>query len=208
MRIVCITGTDGAGKSTQIAELGSALGERGLTVRAVSIWDGLTSEAVRDRLAFQSREQVYRYLEVLTPLSRTYFLFHALRLSLDLAADGQSDILLLDGYWYKYYATEVAGGVDAEAVRAMAAGFPVPDRTFYLKVDTRDAALRKQELTAYERGFSEADRFTSLQTESQRALESLAAELDWRVVDGKGEVAQITAELLAELLREDGVHDR
>src|SRR5262249_29002208 len=42
-RIVCITGTDGAGKSTQIAALTTAFDSRGYSVAHVSVWDAFNA---------------------------------------------------------------------------------------------------------------------------------------------------------------------
>ncbi|WP_187288066.1 dTMP kinase [Segniliparus rotundus] len=197
-----MTGVDGSGKSTQISALARAFAEQGRAAGRVSIWDGLSSERMRGALAFRSREDVYRYLGMLTPAARAYFLFHALQVSMDLAVAGVWDVLLLDGYWYKYYATEVAHGADREAVRAMALGFARPDRTFYLTVDPAVATARKACRSDYESGYGDARRFLDFQRRSQTLLDALAREHRWTALDGRSEPEQITRTIFGELQKE------
>jgi phosphohistidine swiveling domain-containing protein/thymidylate kinase len=182
-RIVCVTGTDGSGKSTQIAALAAAFECRGRTIARVTIWDAFDDAVIRDRLPFASREAVYRYLEVLTPSSRAHFLFHALALAIDLAASRGADILLLDGHWYKYYATEVAHGGDPVTLRALTSGFPEPDWIFHLEVAPDEALQRKEIRSDYESGYGDDREFVSFQDRAQAALSELATELGWIAID-------------------------
>lgn len=202
MKVVCVTGVDGCGKSTQIAALTKMLDERNHTVQHVSIWDGLSSKPIREALPFPSRIHVYRYLRILTPKARAHFLFHALQVSLDLAARNVCDVLLIDGYWYKYYATEVAHGAGQADVRTMASSFQRPDRTFYLSVPPDEAFARKVRCTDYESGYGDGQQFLHFQRRSQFVLDALAAELKWTVLDGHGAPERITQTILEEILDE------
>jgi thymidylate kinase len=149
----------------------------------VTIWDAFDDAVIRDRLPFASREAVYRYLEVLTPSSRAHFLFHALALAIDLAASRGADILLLDGHWYKYYATEVAHGGDPVTLRALTSGFPEPDWIFHLEVAPDEALQRKEIRSDYESGYGDDREFVSFQDRAQAALSELATELGWIAID-------------------------
>jgi thymidylate kinase len=205
VKFVCVTGVDGSGKSTQISALAQAFAAQGRAAGRVSIWDGLSSERVRGALAFRSREDVYRYLGMLSPAARAYFLFHALQVSMDFAVAGTWDVLLLDGYWYKYYATEVAHGADQEAVRSMALGFPRPDWTFYLTLDPSVSTARKALRSDYESGYGDARRFLDFQRRSQTVLDALAVEHQWTALDGCSEPDQITRAIFGELQKEGTV---
>lgn len=204
-RIICITGGDGAGKSTQIDSVAESLTQAGYSCGAVSIWDGLRDSAVRDRLPFESAEQVYRYLHMLTPSSRVHFLYHALQLAIDLTVRKDADIVLLNGYWYKYFATEVAHGGDRNVLRALTAGFPEPDRTYYLDSSAADALARKPRPSDYESGYGGEGEFLDFQNRSRQVLEDLATELDWVRIDGGLEATVITDAILADLTERGGL---
>ena len=203
-RIVCITGTDGAGKSTQIAALKTAFDSRGYSVAHVSVWDAFNAGGLRDRLPFASRESVYRYLKVLTPSSRAHFLFHALQCAIDLAVATDADVVLLDGHWYKYYAMEVAHGGDPVFLRALTSGFLEPDATFHLEVAPDLALRRKDRCSDYECGYGNDRDFVAFQRRSQTALRELATEFGWRRIDATMPAEAIT-ELILQLLAEEGV---
>jgi thymidylate kinase len=201
-RIVCITGTDGAGKSTQIAALTTAFDSRGYSVAHVSVWDAFNAGGVRDRLPFASRESVYRYLKMLTPSSRAHFLFHALQCAIDLAMATDANIVLLDGHWYKYYAMEVAHGGDPVFLRALTSGFLEPDVTFHLEVAPDLARRRKDRCSDYESGYGNDREFVAFQHRSQAALRELATEFGWCGIDGTMPAEAIT-ELILQLLAEE-----
>ncbi|MBF6463165.1 aminotransferase class III-fold pyridoxal phosphate-dependent enzyme [Nocardia puris] len=201
-RLICIAGGDGSGKTTQIARLAAEFEAQGHSVAAVTIWDAFLDPKVSSKLPFGNPSEVYAYLKVLSPLSRAHFLFHAMQLSFDLAADRGADTVLANAYWYKYYATEVAHGGDPQVLRKLAAGFPEPDRTFYLTVSPQDALGRKQLRSDYESGYGDEQVFLDFQERSHAALEDLAAEFAWVRLDGTQPQADITKAML-ERLRED-----
>jgi thymidylate kinase len=131
--LIVVTGPDGSGKSSLIAELIRQFnlkhGEGFAT--STSVWDSmLTFKAFK-------KEDVEKYLDGLTGSARTLFIFHALSQSLNTAQSGKSRVILSDSYFYKY---------------AACAGFPKPDFTFFLDVSPEEAASRKDKVTQYEGG--------------------------------------------------------
>lgn len=149
--LVAVTGPDGSGKSTAcssamsllVAKLGPG------AVAEVSVWDALRP-LPGIQTPFGSRREAEAYLASLDGPSRTLFIFHALRRSLQLGLASDAQVLLLNGYWYKYAVSELGYGVDEEVVRGAARAFPAPDRVFFLDVDPETAWERRRVSTARE----------------------------------------------------------
>ncbi|MFI9411497.1 dTMP kinase [Nocardia gamkensis] len=202
-RLICLAGGDGSGKTTQVARIAAEFEAQGHSVAAVTIWDAFLDPKVSSKLPWGSPAEIYGYLQLLTPLSRAHFLFHAMQLSLDLAAERGADIVLANAYWYKYYATEVAHGGDPAVLRSLAAGFPEPDRTFYLAVRPQDALSRKRLRSDYESGYGDEESFLAFQQRSHEALDALSDELGWIRLDGTAAQAEITSAVLTQLREDD-----
>jgi thymidylate kinase len=146
--LIVVTGPDGSGKSSVIAEMIRSLNLKhgeGFAVSA-SVWDSM--------LAFKSfrKEDVEKYLGGLSSPSRALFIFHALSNSLNMAQSGKARVIFSDGYFYKYAATELAYGVDPEAIRGACVSFQKPDYTFFLEISPEEAFARKEKVTHYEGG--------------------------------------------------------
>lgn len=140
--LICISGGDGSGKSTQVAALEKQLTDRGIHTATATIWDPFTDPFVAERLPFRTREDVFAYVRILGPGARGYFLFHWMRLAFDRALAHSPNILLINAYWYKYFATEIAHGADPKTLRACTQGFPTPHHTFYLRITPETALSR------------------------------------------------------------------
>ena len=202
-RMICVAGCDGSGKSTQIASLAAIFEQDGQSVAPVTIWDAFGDPVVSAKLPFGRPSDVYAYLRILTPLARAHFLFHAMHLALELATSRGPDVVLIDAYWYKYYATEVAHGGDPAMLRALAAGFPEPDRTFYLAVSPRAALARKARRSDYESGYGDERDFLDFQQRSREAIADLSSEFGWIELDGTAEADSITAAIVDRLAKDD-----
>ncbi|WP_280302771.1 dTMP kinase [Nocardia abscessus] len=186
-----------------MARIAAEFEAQGHSVAAVTIWDAFLDPKISSKLPWRNPAEIYGYLQLLTPLSRAHFLFHAMQLSLDLAAERGADILLANAYWYKYYATEVAHGGDPVVLRSLAAGFPEPDRTFYLAVRPQDALGRKRLRSDYESGYGDEESFLAFQQRSHEALDALSDEFGWIRLDGTAAQAEITAAVLTQLREDD-----
>jgi thymidylate kinase len=133
--IICVSGADGSGKSTLVGELAKALSISSV----VTIWDLMADP--RARPIFSSKDQLQAFLGVLQPESRSLFLMSCLKAAMDRAPDG---LILVDSYWYKYLANELALGADAVRLRGVSALFERPTLTFHLELAPVVAAARKQ----------------------------------------------------------------
>ena len=147
--VIVVTGPDGSGKSTLCARLREELGSAASPnkVAQVSVWDAMAASGL-----FADRRAVGAYLDDLDGPPRTLFIFHALSRSIDLALRGGAEVLVVEGYWYKYAVTEIAYGVEERFVEAAASAFPRPALTIRLDVGVEESWDRKGEATAYERG--------------------------------------------------------
>jgi dTMP kinase len=148
---------------------------------------------------------VDKYLSILHPTSRALFLYHCFHEALELAKKRGADVILLNAYWYKYYATEVAHGGDRALLRQLAGLFPEPSLTFYLDVDPGEAFARKAMLSGYETGFASPrsrDAFVAFQDTAHGVLDGLAKELGWVRLDGRTPMARLTEAMTDRIMKE------
>jgi len=144
VKIICVSGADGCGKSTLLARLAEAL--PGATV--VSIWDLMRDP--RARPLYATKDQIQTFLGALEEESRALFMMSYLRAAMDRAGDG---VVLVDAYWYKYLANELAMGASPARLLPLTALFEKPLLTLHLELDPAIAAARKQGVfSAYECG--------------------------------------------------------
>src|SRR5207249_1953291 len=160
----------------------------------------------KGKIIFDEPAQVDRYLGILHPTSRALFLYHCLHEALVLARRRDADVLLLNAYWYKYFATEVAHGGERALLRELATRvFPEPAVTFYLQVAPEGAFARKVTLSGYETGFAKErskEAFVRFQRVAQAELDRLAGELGWIPLDGRAPVAELTGVLSERIAKE------
>lgn len=159
-----ITGLDGTGKSTLIRNLL----QRGMDASVATIWDGMKKSP------FKNREQIDAYLSTLSSRSRLLFLTHALVEALDRSHGHGRETLLFNGYYYKYFASELAHGADQGLVRDLSKLFPEPDSVLLLTLPPGECFHRKVSLSGYECGFRRPGRpsFVAFQEKTGEWLES------------------------------------
>ncbi|MEM6348514.1 MAG: hypothetical protein AAF927_31820 [Bacteroidota bacterium] len=180
-KLICITGGDGVGKSTLV----DALLQQIPDVYEADIWDLLKSPT--ESLPFQSKRQIDDFLCALTPDSRLLFLGHALIWSIDTAMASDKSIILLNSYYYKYFATELALGADLALVHALGERFPRPDLVIHLDLALREAVKRKKVLSRYECGLSDKPSPESFLTFQAKALAQWEQfdQKDWHHLDAR-----------------------
>ncbi len=191
-KIICITGIDGAGKDT-LLEL---LSENLKSVTIVDIWDIL--DQTNENQLFKSKKDIDDYLCSLSPDSRLLFLAHALKFSIDKALLSTNKYILLNAYYYKYFATELSLGASPELVKQLSKQFPDPDITFYLDVDVSITAERKKRFSRYECGLVENPNKSSFINAQTKAKEewSLFDSSKMITIDASKSPEQIFVEVL------------
>jgi dTMP kinase len=148
-KLIVITGADGTGKTTLIKQLATKY----KSCYCANIWDLL--QQTNNTLPFKSKKDIYAFLCALTPNSRLLFLAHALRYSLDKAMQADEEIILMDSYYYKYFASELALGADSILVKSIIDSFPKADLVIELTLPLAEVLKRKTTFSRYECGVAE-----------------------------------------------------
>jgi len=175
--IICITGPDGSGKSTLVSHLVATLPN----AIEVTVWDALNNG---DVALFSSKKDIDQYLCLLSPDARLLFLAHALKYATDKALLSNKEIIILNAYYYKYFASEAVLGANEGLIHTLASTFPTPDTTIFLSLSPAISAVRKSQLSRYECGCKEptVENFIDFQKKAMLAFEAYI-QPDWLVLN-------------------------
>ena len=200
-RFISLEGGEGVGKSTQLAALAEALGNRGLTVLVTREPGGSPgAEAIR-KLLLEGDETRWnpRAEALLFAAARSDHVEQTIRPALDRGEWVLSDRFLDSSLAYQ----GAAGGLGIDAVRDLhrfGSEDTLPDRTLILLLDDREAAAR-----ARHRDGGSGDRIGSRPASYHAAVDAgfrtMAEREPNRVnlIDASGPAASVTARLLAAL---------
>ena len=160
----------------------------------VSIWDPMK------RGLFQSKKDIDKYLCSLSANARIQFLSHALTEALDMGMKSGKEVLLLNGYYYKYFASELVLGASLELVKGLIASFPKPELVIQLELDEKTAAVRKINYSSYECGLKESSEsnFTSFQKEVNKEW-SKFDQTNWVKISALNKPEQVVDEVQNEI---------
>jgi dTMP kinase len=152
--LIAVYGNDGAGKSLLVRRLAQQLQADGKRVQVIDKWDILQAQLHPDCASFLIDDLPALRVAIarMQPLPRLLFLFWTISTAMQ-RIDREADLVLLDGYWMKHAAAEIALGQDPALVLALARAFQVPELQLYLDVTPAVAFERKRgALTPYECG--------------------------------------------------------
>ena len=188
-KIICITGADGTGKSTLI----NSLREKNSSIVVSEIWDALEGNKL-----FKSKRDVDNYLCTLTPESRLLFLAHARKYSIDKVLGSDAPVVILNSYYYKYFATEAALGATSNLVEILIAAFPKPDVVLRLVLPISESVKRKTVFSRYECGLADIPSSVNFCTFQAKALMmwNVFDQSDWHEIDSGDSKEKILTQAL------------
>jgi dTMP kinase len=188
MPLIAVAGCDGAGKSTLVRNLASALAAQGHDVEVLDKWDIYDAQRYPE-CAFLGgdQDQLKRGVAAMDGVARALFIFWMISLTLKpLRTAAAGKIHLLDGYWMKHAAAEILLGCPPGVVLAAVDALPEADLTFFLDVAPGTALGRKPRRSRYEcgrdRDGSQAA-FASHQAKVGSMLSAWARKRDWIRID-------------------------
>lgn len=201
--IIAIDGPDGAGKSTHVAMLEGWLQEQGVPCSVVSKWD-VFDPALHPEARFlrgtELRELRVCVAEMPTPARSLFIMWLYAEAAARAIRLAGPRVVILDGYWLKHAAAEVAYGCDPKLMDALRDSMGFADVVVYLDVTPEEALLRKAgELTPYECGLDPArgpEKFLAQQTAIRNRM------LEWAERDGWLRIAASSVEAEQEEIRE------
>lgn len=210
MKLIVVTGPDACGKDTQTELLNDYLKQNGYHSQRLSIWDSFQDfHGVGDPQTLQ--KVVQTFLLRFSGESRSLFLTSCLKNSLAKILPS-TEIAIFNGYFYKYWASELSYGVDpilwSERLKGL---FPQPDLTFFLDCPPDVALLRRERWSDYESGLASGikghEPKPNLQTFQKRTYQNFKSILptisQLKMIDGilsKTDVHQKIVESLGKIL--------
>lgn len=194
--ILCLTGIDGCGKSTQLRRLAGRLAsERQLKAVILSVWDISRNSRYQSHPFISDKAAIYTYLASLHGGARMTFIVHALLESMELLLEEKPDVILADGYWYKYLFSEHLHGLPIEWLMKTVTGFPPPKRVILLDLPPEKSWERKPLLTPYECGMKKPGKqtFLSFQTKLRDVLIAYFEQNKLPVIEAHHQEDEVTA---------------
>jgi thymidylate kinase len=150
MKLVAIVGADASGKDTQIAKLKAHLEALGKRVQVISIWDSLAEfVSISDKKIL--KQTVETFLLNFEAEARSFFLLSCLRNS-ESKIKTDCDYIFLNGFFHKYWASEISYGVDSTLWENNTPFFRKTDSVIYLRTSVEICLKRKEEWSNYEQG--------------------------------------------------------
>ncbi|MFA5897614.1 MAG: hypothetical protein WC829_00740 [Hyphomicrobium sp.] len=204
--LIAIVGSDGAGKSTAAAALTAELRQRGTHATVLDRWDILNNPGHYPTATFLRAQsgEIREGLIEMRQVPRFLFLMWTISLAVTRAESHRSHVFVMDGYWMKHAASEIAYGLDATWTENVVAGLRRPDRVFYLRLDPDLAWSRKQrgQVVPYECGMDATcsyGSFLSHQRKITAQLDLWSARDNWTTLDAARTSPEVTADLLDRL---------
>lgn len=203
-KIITVTGPDGAGKSSVCSLLADSLLPRTIVV---NIWDSLEQSPF-----YPCKSCIHTYLKENDPLSRSLLILHGIAQSLHKALSQRPDIILIDGYWYKYAVTETALSGYTKQFELALNVLPKAHVTFFLNAQPTTTINRKKYLSAFELGLTEnaspPAQFLKFQGQVYQAWQQLRTRNpDWHEIDTQNIDAPKAADIIYQIVnKENFIH--
>lgn len=186
---IVVTGPDGSGKSRVIKEWLEKLRGEGIQAVGFSIWDGLATQK-----QFGSKGEALAYLMGLQGWARVHFLLHGLAILSQLIEKAQAEVILVDGYWYKYYLSESLYQPELSLSPSSFEYCVVPDQVLYLETSLEQVMCRKSSWSRYECGGKASSPFHFIHFQKklrEQWREWVKAHESWERVNGDVALDQV-----------------
>lgn len=201
MKVITIIGADACGKDTQINLLKEHFSATGKSVQVVSIWDSLSDfQEIEDKKTLQ--KVVETILLRYEPHARSFFLLACLKNSIS-KVKNETDVVLLNGYFHKYWASELTYGVDSNIWANTINSFLKSDSYIYLNTPVQICLKRRTKWSNYEQGAGKKinhNQFTleEFQTNLHQNLDRIISSMKERVhqIDGSKSEKEVFTEIL------------
>lgn len=199
--LINLVGPDGCGKTTQIEKLSQWIQrDYKITPRIVVKADIFDLDRFPECRFFgcDYPTLAHELLPLMKRESRAMWLFYMLAVIICHYPPQENEIILLDGYWHKHYATELAFGLDETWLKNTCAFFPEPDLTYMLDIAPQDTVVRKHERHPYESGCDfnrSAHSFEAHQKKVRRVLLDMAQEREWTIIDANRPIDAVYEDL-------------
>lgn len=202
--LIAITGGDGAGKSIVVRQVVESLRERQVAARRIDRWDILQNPCY-PTASFLGADLESIRMSMLGMPAVPRFLFFLWSVALSVSTDFHgTEPAIVDGYWMKHAASEIARGLDACWLEAVVSGLPKPELVIYLRLAPKYSWLRKEgQVVAYECGTDTCVSRESFVAHQQRIIDKLdewcTAE-GWTVVDAALPLEVVVARVVDRIL--------
>ena len=175
MKVITLIGADASGKDTQIELLKKHFEGHNKRVQVITIWDSLAEfSKIADKKSLH--ETIETFLLGFTARARSFFLLACLKNSYS-KLNSSNDIVLLNGFFHKYWASEMVYGVESSLWEKNISEFAETGTTIYLKSSLENCLERKVSWSKYEQGLGKFDQ-ESKQLGKEEFQENLHRNLD------------------------------
>lgn len=156
MKVITLIGADASGKDTQIALLKQHFEEKKKKVQVITIWDSLGEfTSLPDKKSLHTTIEIF--LLKFTPVARSFFLMSCLKNSLSKMST-DSDIVLLNGFFHKYWAAEMVYGVPSSLWEKNISELSKSGSIIYLQTSVESCLKRKNSWSKYEQGLAQFEK--------------------------------------------------
>lgn len=210
-RLIVIEGTDGVGRSTQIAQLVPWMETNGFAV----VQTGWNRSILVSKLITSAKEGTLLNKVTFTLLYATDFAERMERVVIPALKAGM--IVVADRYVYAAMARSLARGVDADWIREIYSFAPKPDLTLLLRLEPAELLRRtldRGRLSYWESGMDQHmsediyDSFLQYQGRMIAHYDSMAAEFNWPVLDAKRPIHETQLDLRRRVAKLLGIAPR
>lgn len=206
--IINIIGCDGCGKSTQVSSLLDWYSRNNISASAVSKRDVFNWKDDPNVAFLGSSYQRFAYelLPAMDPNVRAMMLTYINYAVASKIQEMHCEVFLLDGFWHKHFATEVAQGTDPTWMKNLSAQLVEPDLTILIDLDPIEIAERGHEPTPYEAGcdFDKSiENFVSHQRKMRSVFLEMAREENYHIVSGSNPQPDVFNEIVGILASEN-----